>query len=215
MGREFDNLFDKWSETYDSVVLESNDEEYKDVFINYNEILDTVASNVSGTILEFGIGTGNLTKVLVQKNNKVIGIEPSKNMRMISKQKLPNVDVYDGDFLKFQLPKTKIDGIVSTYAFHHLTDNEKNEAIKIYKDMLTSKGKIVFADTIFRDENHRNEVINESISKGYFNLVNDLKTEYYTTIPIMEKIFEDNGFNVTFTQLNKFVWLIHANKKEN
>ncbi|MDF2606087.1 MAG: SAM-dependent methyltransferase YrrT [Bacillales bacterium] len=210
MGREFDNLFDKWSETYDSVVLESNDEEYKEVFINYNGILETVASNVSGIILEFGIGTGNLTKELVQKNNKVIGIEPSKNMRLIAKQKLPSVEVYDGDFLKFQLPKTKIDGIVSTYAFHHLTDFEKNEAIKLYKDMLTPSGKIVFADTIFTDEDHRNEVINESIAKGYLNLVNDLKTEYYTTIPIMKSIFESNGFDVTFTQLNKFVWLIKA-----
>jgi putative AdoMet-dependent methyltransferase len=213
MGREFDNLFDKWSETYDSVVLESNDEEYKEVFDKYDDILLSVVNNVSGNVLEFGLGTGNLTEKLLQNNNRVIGIEPSKNMRLVAKQKLGNIEIYDGDFLKFQIPNQKIDGIVSTYAFHHLTDTEKDEAVKLYSEILSPNGKIVFADTIFKDEDHRTEIINDAKAKGFLNLVNDLETEYYTTIPVMSEIFKKNGYEASFEQLNKFVWLIIAEKK--
>ena len=51
-------------------------------------------------------------------------------------------------------------------------------------------------------------------SKGFHRLANDLKTEYYTTIPIFEKMFNTNGFSVSFLQKNEFVWLIEAIKRK-
>ena len=47
---------------------------------------------------------------------------------------------------------------------------------------------------------------------GYFNLLQDLETEYYSTIQVMKKIFNDNGFEVSFKQMNDFVWIIDAVK---
>jgi len=210
MGREFDQLFDNWAPSYDKTVS-GYDEEYKEVFRRYDEILNQVASKAKGTVLEFGIGTGNLTEKLLQKGLQVIGIEPSKEMRTIAKRKL-NFEALDGDFLTFNLPTTPINSIVSTYAFHHLTDEEKRKAVQLYSSILSKHGEIIIADTIFTNELEQEKMILFALNNGHDRLANDLKTEYYTTIPILTSIFKDNGFDVCFKQMNDFVWIVHAKK---
>lgn len=211
MGREFDELFNNWAPTYDETVM-GNNIEYREVFLHYDEILDEVASRAIGTVLEFGVGTGNLTKRLIDRGHKVYGVEPSEEMRAIAKRKIPGLQVWDGDFLNFPEINEPINSIVSSYAFHHLTDEEKSEAISIYAKMLKHGDKIVFADSIFEDEVALQEMIEQAKSKGYFNLLQDLETEYYSTITVFKKMFGDNGFEVSFKQMNNFVWVIEAVK---
>lgn len=124
MGTEFNGLFDEWAHTYDSFV-QGEDIQYKEVFARYEEILEDVVNKSFGNVLEFGVGTGNLTNKLLLVGHTVYGIEPSREMRTIAKQKLPEgFSITEGDFLSFDVPDS-IDTIVSTYAFHHLTDEEK------------------------------------------------------------------------------------------
>lgn len=212
MGREFIDLFDQWAPTYNETVSGA-DEEYREAFANYQGILSAVAERTSGNVLEFGVGTGNLTKLLLAKTDKVYGMEPSQAMRKIAKTNFPQAIILDGDFLNFPMVNDQIDSIVSTYAFHHLTDKEKSEAIEKYAKLLPPHGKIVFADTIFENEQARISIMQEAEHQGYFNLLKDLQTEYYTTVNILGQIFEQNGFNVSFSRCNKFVWLMEATKQ--
>ena len=212
MGREFLHVFEEWAEGYDQTVTGS-DPEYKEVFRAYEDILIEVANKAVGTVMEFGPGTGNLTKKLIEKGCSVLAVEPSLPMRKIAEEKMnsDNVIFIDGDF--FQYPTNdKIDTIVSTYAFHHLTDTEKSNAVKQYSALLQSGGKIVFADTMFEDSETFEKVITDAKNKRFYRLANDLQTEYYTTIPFMKTIFEENGFDVKFKQYNDFVWIIDAVK---
>lgn len=211
MGREFLDLFEKWADYYDYTVV-GYDEEYKDVFLYYDQILDEVAKRSSGHVVEFGVGTGNLTAKLLESGFRVTGIEPSPAMRKIANDKLGNrLQVLDGDFLFFP-DVTEVNTFVSTYAFHHLTDEEKEQAIENYGKILPFGGKIVFADTMFESEETYNKTIQDALSKGYLNLANDLKAEYYTTIPILTAMLEKNGFDVHFTRCNEFVWILEAVK---
>lgn len=212
MARDFNELFDAWSETYDKTV-EGADVEYKEVFAQYELILDEVAKKSKGYIVEFGVGTGNLTERFLKNGFQVYGIEPSEGMRNRAKEKLPNVPFVEGDFLKFPMPEVKPDTIASTYAFHHLTDEEKRKAIALYGQILNDSGKIVFADTVFTDEAAKQAIIREAENNNHHRLSADLQTEYYTTIPVLEKIFEENGFQVTFKRMNTFVWLMDAEKR--
>jgi len=212
MGREFIKLFDKWAETYDNTVV-GHDKEYKEVFEGYDEILEEVASKVNGTVVEFGVGTGNLSKKLLEKGYNVLGIEPSKEMRIIAQQKVPALSLLDGDFLNLPELNVNIDAFVSTWAFHHLTDEEKNVAIEKYSQLLEKGGKVVFADTVYENPDAKRAVIEDAEQKGFKNLAEDLNREYYTTIDILRKQFAEHGFYVTFKQLNKFVWLIEAEKQ--
>ncbi|OCA91194.1 SAM-dependent methyltransferase [Bacillus sp. FJAT-27225] len=212
MGREFLDLFEVWADTYDKTV-DGHDKEYKDVFRHYENILEAVASRSVGHVAEFGIGTGNLTKKILAKGLKVTGIEPSPAMRKIAMEKLTGqAEILDGDFLHFEGLENP-DTLVSTYAFHHLTDDEKATAIALYGKILPVGGKIVFADTMYESIEAYEAAIADAKEKGYQNLAEDLQREYYTTIPVLEKILKDNGFSTHFSRCNEFVWLMEGVKK--
>ena len=115
----------------------------------YDEILQDVTSRAIGTVLEFGTGTGNLTVKLVGAGHQVIGIEPNTEMRRATIERFPSMVVKDGDLLDFETDGILIDSIVSSYVFHHLTDEEKGIALKKYAQLLPINGKIIFADTAF------------------------------------------------------------------
>lgn len=212
MGLEFLDVFEKWADHYDTTV-NGNDLEYKEVFEKYDELLTEVANKSHGIVLEFGVGTGNLTKKLVDNGNQVIGIEPSKPMRDIALGKLPKeVIILEGDFLNFPKPVKEVDTIVSTYAFHHLTDEEKKQAIFLYRNYLSDNGKIVFADTVFENKAAHEEMIESAKKQGFNHLAEDLQTEYYPTISTLKACFEENGFKVEFNRWNKYAWVIEATK---
>ncbi|WP_404443903.1 class I SAM-dependent methyltransferase [Sutcliffiella horikoshii] len=213
MGREFVELFNDWANYYD-VTVSGKDQEYAEVFRGYEDILKDVASKALSPVVEFGVGTGNLTAELLKKGNKVYAIEPSKTMREKAAEKLPQtVSLEDGDFLSFPVPTESIQSIVSTYAFHHLTDAEKEDAVAHYGKLLDKGGKIVFADTVFENEDAYRATIEQAEKHTFLNLANDLKTEYYTTLDVLTAIFEKHGFKVEYQRFNHFVWVMEATKQ--
>lgn len=214
MSNQFIELFDRWSADYDNSVA-GNDLEYKKVFEFYDEILQLTAFRSHGNIIEFGVGTGNLTKILLEHGHHVIGIEPSSKMRGIVKKKLPQAKVFDGHFLDFLYEGLDIDTITSSYAFHHLTDKDKERAIELYAKILPIGGKIVFADTIFKTKQDHKNAILDAENNNFNRLAKDLDTEYYTVISTLDTIFKKHKFDTHYEQLNDFVWLIEAKKREN
>ena len=211
MGREFVEIFDEWVHTYDESV-EGKDKEYEDVFKHYDGILRATADLAISPVVEFGVGTGNLTQKMLERGMHVTGIEPNGAMREATSQKLPELALFDGDFLDFPLTG-EVMTFTSSYAFHHLTDAEKAQAFKLYAQNLPAGGKVVFADTLFESSEIKKQTIEFEEARAYANLVEDLQREYYTTLPILKELIEDAGFTVEFTQLNKYVWLIDATKK--
>lgn len=211
MGREFVGIFDEWVHTYDDSV-NGHDPEYSAVFENYQGILAAVAKRAVSPVIEFGTGTGNLTAELLKRRHEVVGIEPNAAMRTAAKEKFPELILLDGDFLKFDAPATPM-SFVSSYAFHHLTDDEKAEAITHYAEVLAPGGKVVFADTVFVSEEAKLGRIVYEEGEEHLNLVEDLKREYYTTLPVLKTMFESNGFDIEFTQMNDYVILMDATKR--
>lgn len=209
----FNDLFDRWSSTYDETVA-GGDAEYKEVFKHYDLILQTIADRAYGHVIEFGIGTGNLTKKLLANRLDVTGIEPSKKMREIALQKLPNANIAKGNFLNFPPISEKVDTIVSSYAFHHLTDDEKEQAIRLYATLLNKGGKIVFGDTFFKDKQVREQAYKHAKKQQKHRLAEDLNTEFYTTLPVMKSMLAAHHFSFTFDQMNDYVWIMEAVKEE-
>ncbi|MBK3494968.1 class I SAM-dependent methyltransferase [Viridibacillus sp. YIM B01967] len=211
MGREFIHLFDDWAKSYESSVT-GQDKEYRDVFEGYENILEKVANASTGTVIEFGTGTGNLTLKLVAAGRDVIGIEPHESMREITGRRCPNIQLVDGDLQNFSIEDKVIDSIVSTYVFHHLTDEEKQEVLKTYAKLLQAGGKIIFADTAFASEEHKLAQVKKERARDFHAVADDLEREYYTTIPKLQTMFQEAGFDVIFNQLNDYVWYMEATK---
>lgn len=213
MGREFIDLFDGWASSYDQTVS-GEDVEYKEVFAHYDDILNAVVDYTNGpNVIEFGVGTGNLTKKLINRGHSVIGIEPSSEMLKIAQIKVPDAKVHDGDFIDFPKPQVPVQSIVSSYAFHHLTDEEKDVAIGKYSSILEKGGRIVFADTVFETKASKRRAIETAIASHYNNLADDLSVEYYSDIPTLQAICKKYHFEVMFEQKNKYVWVMVAEKK--
>lgn len=213
MGREFLSLFDHWADSYDDTVS-GHDEQYREVFRRYPAILKEIARRSGQDVLEFGSGTGNLTALLLAADKNVFGVEPSDAMKKVALQKgLPDL-FHDGDFLSFPAPPFEPDTIVSSYAFHHLTDEEKKQAIHTYSNILHSDGKIVFADTMFQNQAAHQAQIDKARAAGFDQLAEDLETEYYPSIDVLKQIFEEEGFSTSFHQMNDFVWIVEAKKRE-
>ncbi len=212
MGREFVDIFDGWIYSYDASVA-GEDPEYRDVFENYEEILQEVASKAIGTVLEFGTGTGNLTAKLVDAGHRVIGIEPNMAMRRATIERFPSLIVTDGDLLDFETNGILIDSIVSSYVFHHLTDEEKGIALIKYAQLLPKNGKVVFADTVFMTEGTKLAQIEKERARNYHHVADDLEREYYTQLSVLLDLFKKVGFEGTFKQMNDFVWLMDATKQ--
>jgi len=97
MTVRFMDVFTEWASTYDETV-NGHDPEYKEVFRRYDEILDTVADKAQSPVIEFGAGTGNLTQRLLARHDAVLAVEPSPEMRAILTEKIPSLDVQDGQF---------------------------------------------------------------------------------------------------------------------
>jgi putative AdoMet-dependent methyltransferase len=184
------------------------------VFRNYETILETIAERAHGFVIEFGPGTGNLTSKLLDRGLEVIGIEPSENMRKIFRQKLPEAVVQKGNFLSFPTPDRQADTVVSSYAFHHLRDEDKEQAIRMYAKLLDENGMILFGDTMYQTEEERRNAYLRAKEQGHYRLANDLNTEFYPLIPDLEKMLNRHGFSASFEQMNDFAWIVEARKKE-
>lgn len=213
----FNDLFDRWAEDYDHAVFGGHPE-YIEVFEGYTDILQTVVESLAlpkgSVVVEFGVGTGNLSRLLLAAGYRVIGIEPSLAMREKAKAKLLDLELYEGHFLQVPEGLPPVDGIVSTYAFHHLTDEEKDQALRDFARRLRPGGRLVFADTAFQDEATKRAMVQEAEERGFHELALDLKREYYPVVERLENAFHQAGLTVFLKQLNRYVWLMVAERNE-
>ena len=149
--------FDLWADGYDlSVGL--SDESNKYPFAGYKAVLGgifrTIAEKPNPTVLDLGFGTGILTAKLYGNGCKVYGQDFSARMIELASRKMPGAHLYQGDFSKglaAPLLQRKYDFIVSTYALHHLTDEQKVPFLAQLRKLLYPGGRILIGDVAFRN----------------------------------------------------------------
>lgn len=154
-----DNIFDLWAEEYDKDV-ELTDENNKYPFAGYKEVINFIYNSIKNgsgyKILDIGFGTGKLTEKLYNDGYNITGIDFSKEMIKIANSKMPKARLIEYDFSK-DLPEEilneKFDFIISTYAIHHLKDNEKVNFLEKLYNLLDTDGKILVGDVAFLNRN--------------------------------------------------------------
>ena len=147
--------FDLWADGYDRAVGIS-EEENSYPFAGYKNVLggifQEVMSKKEATVLDIGFGTGTLTTKLYENGCSVYGQDFSARMIELAKEKMPEANLYQGDFSKGLVPelsKVNYDFIIGTYSIHHLTDEEKVSFFKELLGLLNEGGKILVGDVAF------------------------------------------------------------------
>ncbi len=150
-----DKGFDLWADGYDkSVQLSEEDNEYP--FAGYKDVLGTIYNIVhrkeKAKVLDIGFGTGVLTKKLYDDGYEIYGIDFSERMLEIAKEKMPLAKLVQYDFsrgLPKEFEKIQFDYIISTYAMHHLEDEDKIKFINRLEEYLSRNGRIIIGDIAF------------------------------------------------------------------
>ncbi len=150
--------FDLWAENYDGTVdLSEEADTYP--FAGYSRVLSRVYNLIHahvkpyGSILDIGFGTGTLTKKLYDEGFLVYGVDFSEKMVAIAGEKMPKAVLLQHDFaqgLPQSLSQRRFDGILSTYAMHHLTQPQKVTFIQEILERLSDKGILLIGDVAFR-----------------------------------------------------------------
>lgn len=83
-------------------------------------------SNIKN-ILDYGCGTGLIAFNLVEKNNKVLGLDNSTGMieefnKKVKEKNLSNIKAKKHNILEEDLPKNSFDLIVISMSLHHIED---------------------------------------------------------------------------------------------
>jgi len=105
------------------------------------EVVDTLISecnlNSRSTIADIGSGTGIFTRLLLDKNFHVVGVEPNQSMRGAAEQQLSNYRKFtstEGQSEHTDLADHSIDLITAAQAFHWFKGDEtRQEFIRVLK----------------------------------------------------------------------------------
>lgn len=147
--------FDLWADGYDkSVGMSDEDDAYP--FAGYkkilNEIYNRVLTGKGNTVLDIGFGTGTLTAKLYEQGYHIWGQDFSRRMIELAKEKMPEAQLFQGDFSKGlveELKHNKYDIIIATYSLHHLSDGQKLDLIKAMMPLLRAGGCLYIGDVMF------------------------------------------------------------------
>lgn len=203
--------FDQWAKKYDKDIKTPG--KGLNFYKNYEEVLNRTAENVlEGTVVEIGIGTGNLAEKIMQKIpnvNRYIGIDQSIEMLKLAKEKCPQVQLRIGNFLKLPLDDACADTVVTSYAFHHCDSEERVIAIGEMDRILKRNGRIIITDLMFDTVSDRAhfEAHASQAEKD------DLEDEFFTTVEELRHIFAGLGYSIKSEAIDDLIWVLTAKKQ--
>jgi putative AdoMet-dependent methyltransferase len=207
-GAQFNH--DPWAAAYDADVRE----EANPIRAGYAETLawtvDRARIGPNSTVLDLGCGTGN-TSALIREAAQIVCVDLSENMMQIGRDKLAhlrNVTFVRDDLLAYcAADGPAFDAVISTYAVHHLTDDEKAQLFASVANRLSPGGRAVFGDLMFANAAARAQVIAEvieAIDEEFFWLVDRAVADLAATGLVVEE----------YRQFSELSWGICARKPE-
>ncbi len=206
---------DDCASTYDVEVRDESDP----IRTGYAEVLqwvaDTAEISLNHNVLDLGCGTGN-TAALLNNFGALICVDVSFNMLELARQKLyntGNIKYVQADLLEFfDNNDTPFDRIVSTYAIHHLTDDEKLVLFAEIEKCLPPGGRAVFGDLMFQNTKEKEKIIQTLLTKGHKEAVADIDEEFFWDIEKATKQLEGLGFMTKAKRFSELSWGMVAKK---
>ena len=200
---------DEDAATYDQDVLRPEDP----VREGYAEVLDWVAQNAGitrdSTVVELGSGTGNLTARLPLCRSLVC-VDVSGEMTRIAKQKLcsaSHISYVQADILEyFDADIPPFDVAISTYAVHHLTQQEKELLFDRLVRQLPSGGCALFGDLMLESAQAERILIDRYRSIGDDATADAIEEEFFWHVNASVGYLHNLGFSVETIRFSTLSW---------
>lgn len=151
LKRRDDTLRDTWDSRVDGWHEHVAETE---AFLRIREaVLAAAAPQPGDHAVDLGAGTGFVTLPLAGRTASVLAVDISSAMLETLAQAASvdglTVQTQTSDLASFDLPEASVDLVVSNYALHHLTDEDKAALVKRACRWLRPGGRIVIADMMF------------------------------------------------------------------
>lgn len=201
---------DEYASDYDADVLREEDP----IRTGYADALEWTASFLNAgpqsTVCDLGSGTGNLTARL-PRTRRLYGVDVSRAMSARARSKLgrrPDVEWVEDDLLAFvhrdDLPP--LDAVGSTYALHHLADEEKTVFFGKVRERLGPGGAVAFADLMFADAASRGERLAGYRASGRGALADEIEAEFFWDLKGAEAALRSLGFATVTHRFSDLSW---------
>lgn len=209
---EFDNKAVK----FDKMVRDRSDDELG-LFEKYDEVLSLVREKITKskakTVVDIGCGTGNLCGEL-SSDIDILGIDQSLEMILQAKKKYKHLKFKLGNFLDKPIEKSYIDVLVSTYAFHGLTCDQKKEALKNMMEYIKDDGKIIIADFMFSNNEEREKCRKNLLAKGRKDLWEVIEYKHYTNLDELKAYVYSLNYKIYSEHIVNFTWMVEIEKNK-
>ena len=178
-------------------------------------VVDQASAGGSSSVLELGTGTGNLA-ILLENFDRMVCVDISANMLGIARAKLadrPNVEYVQADLLQcFEALEERFDVVISAYAIHHLTEEERHVLFRSVERSLEPGGRAVFGDLMFADDEERRDYLAALRSKGESDLADEIEDEFFWNVEETIGELVGLGFRVTKERFSRLSWGICAER---
>lgn len=180
----------------------------------YAELLDWLAVEAGVTpassVLELGSGTGNLSARLGPARETVC-VDVSEEMMLVAREKLAgrsDVTWVRKDLLEyFDTPGPSFDVVVSSYAIHHLTDDEKQALFARVAARLNDGGRVSFGDLMFESPEERGRILagyRETRHRGH--LPDGIEEEFFWDVARSQRELRELGFDLKTKRFSELSW---------
>lgn len=185
----------------------------------YRDVLHWVVQQAQITptsrVLELGSGTGNLSE-LIASCGELVSVDISENMETIAKCKmrhLANRRFIKADILEgFTQELGKFDAVISTYAVHHLTDQEKQRLFALIFDHLLPSGAAVFGDLMVQSDSEKEEKVHQYLAKGDRATAQAISEEFFWSLDTAIADLKRLGFKIRVKRFSDLSYGVIARK---
>jgi ubiquinone/menaquinone biosynthesis C-methylase UbiE len=135
-------------EDFDRIALLAGQQSASSSYHRY--LLHRVPSHCE-QVLEIGCGTGDFTRFLAMRSQRVVAIDLSAQMLRLARQQsvdYPNIEYVLGDVMQIALPASEYDCITTLATMHHLP---LHQALPKVKAALKPNGALIIHDLIADD----------------------------------------------------------------
>ncbi len=123
-------------------------------------------------VLDLACGTGNLTRELLARGYRVVGLDASEEMLAVAREKLPGVEFFLGDFLSWGLERD-FDAVVCIYDSLNnlLSDDDMISAFRETCSHLRPGGVFVFdLNTVYGLKRYWGDAVKVTESDGLLSV---------------------------------------------
>lgn len=201
------------AQDYDADVMREEDP----IRAGYAALLAWVGSRIapSSRVLDLGSGTGNTVLELPPTCDATM-VDVSEKMMEIARSKLGDraATCVVADILEFVegTDLRDFDFVVSTYALHHLTPDERTRLFGSLRSALRRDARIVVGDLMYRNENDCERIVNKFASSSP-QLAAAVAEEFFWDIERTTEMFQRLDWAPSWRSFSDLSWAVELESR--